>query len=106
MIARLVRSVCALPRALGAFALMLALAWGVPVSAQTASPVTKPAASAEDCLKIAFDIAQQAEDKKLSTEAIEQVEAELMKLEGHCDNDQFAAAAILATDLKAFIARQ
>jgi hypothetical protein len=29
-----------------------------------------------------------------------------MKLEGHCDNDQFAAAAILATDLKAFIARQ
>jgi hypothetical protein len=94
-----------------AVALMLAAGCATASVARSQSnpapgAATPPASTAEDCLKAAFDIAQLAEDKKLSAEALDQVEGQLIKLEGHCDNDQFAAAAAIASELKDYIAKQ
>lgn len=65
-----------------------------------------PASNAEDCLKSAFDIAQVAEDKKLSNELLDKVEDLLTKMEGYCDAKQFTEAAAVATDLKQLIEKQ
>lgn len=65
-----------------------------------------PAANAEDCLKVAFDIAQAAEGKKLPNEQLDKVEEMLTKMETHCDAKQFTEAAAVATDLKTLISKQ
>ena len=64
------------------------------------------ASNAEDCLKVAFDIAQTAEDKKLPNDKLDQVEELLTKMESHCDAKQFTEAAAVAKDLKAMIEKQ
>ncbi len=66
----------------------------------------KPAASAEDCLKVAFDIAQAAEGKNLPNDQLDKVEEMLTKMETHCDAKQFNEAAAVATDLKSLISKQ
>lgn len=65
-----------------------------------------PAANAEDCLKVAFDIAQAAENKNLPNEQLDKVEELLTKMETHCDAKQFVEAAAVASDLKSLIAKQ
>ena len=70
--------------------------------AQTAAPSAAPA-SPEDCLKSAFELAQKAEEMKLSNEQLDKVEDLLAKMEGHCDNKQMTEAAAVADDLKAEI---
>lgn len=62
--------------------------------------------SPEECLKVAFDIAQAAEDKKLPNEKLDQVEEMLTKMESHCDAKQYAEAAAVAKDLKEMIEKQ
>ena len=66
----------------------------------------KPAASAEDCLKVAFDIAQVAEGRNLPNDQLDKVEEMLTKMETHCDAKQFTEAAAVATDLKTLISKQ
>lgn len=66
----------------------------------------KPAASAEDCLKVAFDIAQAAEGRNLPNDQLDKVEEMLTKMETHCDAKQFTEAAAVATDLKTLISKQ
>ena len=66
----------------------------------------QPAASAEDCLKVAFDIAQAAEGKNLPNDELDKVEEMLTKMETHCDAKQFNEAAAVATDLKSLISKQ
>jgi hypothetical protein len=74
--------------------------------AQTAATPPAVASTADECLKAAFDMAQLAEDTKLSTEALDQVEGMLGKMEDHCDANRFAEAAALAVDIKQFITKQ
>lgn len=77
----------------------LGLAAGSAIAQET------PAVSAEDCLKVAFDIAQAAEGKNLPNDKLDKVEEMLTKMETHCDAKQFAEAAVVATDLKTLISK-
>jgi hypothetical protein len=63
----------------------------------------EPPKSTEDCLKLSFDFAKSAEDKKLDDAKLAKVEELLGKLEGHCDAQQFAEAATVAKDVQAII---
>jgi len=76
------------------------------VAAGAAFAQEKPAASAEDCLKVAFDLAQAAEGKNLPNDQLDKVEEMLTKMETHCDAKQFNEAAAVATDLKSLISKQ
>jgi hypothetical protein len=78
---------------------MIALAAG-------AARAETPAATPEACLKVAFDIAQAAEGKKLTTETLDKIEAMLTKMETHCDAKQFTEAAAVAGDLKTIISKE
>lgn len=57
----------------------------------------------DDCLKIAFDLAQSAENKNLSDEKLEKLEALLSTMEGHCDKEEFAEAMTVSKDIEAEI---
>ncbi len=59
--------------------------------------------SADDCLKAAFDLAQKAEEKKLSNEQIDKIEEMLTKMETHCDAKQFQEAMVVHQDIATFI---
>jgi hypothetical protein len=65
-----------------------------------------PAANSDDCLKVAFDIAQVAEAKNLSNEKLDEVEDLLTKMETYCDAKQFTEAAAVASDLKIMISKE
>jgi len=84
----------------------LGLALGAALALAQVARAETPASTAEDCLKSAFDIAQVAEDKKLSNEMLDKVEELLTKMESHCDAKQFIEAAAVATDLKQLIEKQ
>lgn len=60
-------------------------------------------ATADECIKAAFDIAQSAEDKKMSNDELDKVEQMLSKMETHCDASQFTEAMAVSKDLKSFI---
>jgi hypothetical protein len=68
---------------------------------QTAAP-----ANADDCLKAAFEMAQKAEEKKLSNSELDKVEELLTKMEGHCDAQQFQEAMVIHKDIKTMIEQQ
>ena len=85
---------------------MIAAAVSLTFAAGAALAQEKPAASAEDCLKAAFDIAQAAEGKNLPNDQLDKVEEMLTKMETHCDAKQFNEAAAVATDLKSLISKQ
>lgn len=75
------------------------------VSAISAVQAETPA-NPEDCLKLAFDIAQAAENKNLPNEELDKVEEMLTKMESHCDARQFTEAAAVASDLKTIISKE
>ncbi len=83
---------------------LLATAVFAFVAASAAAAETP--ASAEDCLKAAFDIAQAAENKNLPSDELDKVEEMLMKMENLCDARQFNEAAAVATDLKTMISKE
>lgn len=89
-----------------AVALVAAVAAAPAMHAQSATTAPAVASTPDECLKAAFDMAQLAEDTKLSTEALDQVEGMLGKMEDHCDANRFAEAAALAVDIKQFITKQ
>lgn len=57
----------------------------------------------EDCLKTAFDIAQEADDKRLSNDELDKVEDLLTAMESHCDAKQFAEAVEVGREIKTMI---
>ncbi len=68
----------------------------------------KPAESApepavEACLQQAFDLAQSAEQKKLSDADLDQLEQLLSKMEGHCDANETADADKVGAQIKAML---
>lgn len=69
----------------------------------------KPAAEApadpavEACLQQAFDLAQSAEQKKLSDADLDQLEQMLSKMEGHCDAKEAAEAEKVGAEIKAML---
>lgn len=67
-----------------------------PPAAQ--EPAADPAADA--CLKKAFDLAQSAEQKKLTEQDLDALETMLSKMETHCDSKQFADADKVGADVK------
>ncbi len=60
-------------------------------------------ASADQCLKAAFELAQSVEEKQLSDEAYKKLEGLLTTMEGQCDAQQFAEASASAKDIKALL---
>lgn len=68
-----------------------------PAAAQT------PAASPEECLDQAFELAQEAEKKSLDDAKLDQLEEMLTKMEAHCDGKELAEAATVAKEIRAVI---
>ena len=56
--------------------------------------------AADECLKKAFDVAQTAEQKKLTELDLDTLENLLSKMEAHCDANQFADADKVGADVK------
>lgn len=56
--------------------------------------------AADECLKKAFDLAQTAEQKKLTEQDLDTLENLLSKMEAHCDANQFAEADKVGADVK------
>lgn len=61
-------------------------------------------ATADQCLKTAFELAQTVEEKKLSDEEYKKLEGMLTTMEGQCDAQQFPEASASAKDIKAVLA--
>lgn len=62
-----------------------------------------PAASPEECLDRAFELAQEAEKKNLDDAKLDKLEEMLTKMETHCDGKELAEAAIVAKDIRGVI---
>lgn len=56
--------------------------------------------AADECLKKAFDLAQSAEQKKLTEQDLDALENLLSKMEAHCDAKQFADADNVGAEVK------
>lgn len=67
-------------------------------------PADAPADPAvEACLQQAFDLAQSAEQKKLTDADLDQLEQMLSKMEGHCDAKETAEADKVGSEIKAML---
>lgn len=96
---------------LSPFAAALSLAILLPVvspaladTAQAATPSISAPATADDCLKLAFDLAQAADDQKLPESKLDSLEALLTKMETQCDARQFSDAMASAEGIRKLIA--
>jgi hypothetical protein len=74
--------------------------------AASAAFAETPASNPEDCLKVAFDLAQTAEAKTLSNEQLDKVEDMLTRMESYCDAKQYTEAAGVATELNTLISQE
>ncbi len=78
-----------------------------PAPAATAPAAPAPTAAVpatpDDCIKAAFELAQKAEDKKMSNDELDKLEQLLSKMENHCDAKQFTEAMAVSKDIKAVI---
>jgi hypothetical protein len=86
----------------------LALSLGLSLSATTwaqSTPAPSPTSS-DDCLKIAFDLAQTAEEKKLPESKLDPLEEMLTKMETQCDAKQFTEAMASAQSIKTLMETQ
>lgn len=83
--------------------LILAAALGASVTG-AALAAEQAAATPEDCLKKAFDLAQTAEQKKLAEADLDTLEAMLTKMEAHCDASEFDAASKTGEEITAMLA--
>lgn len=66
----------------------------------TAASAEDAPATADQCLKMAFELAQSAEEKKLSDEDYKKLEEMLTTLEGQCDARQFNEASASAKGIR------
>ncbi len=75
-----------------------------PAAAQAAPAEGQAADPAVDaCLQKAFDLAQSAEQKKLTEQDLDQLEKLLGTMEAHCDAKESAAADKVAGEIKSMI---
>lgn len=75
-----------------------------PAEAPAAPAAEAPADPAvEACLQKAFDLAQSAEQKKLTDADLDQLEQMLSKMEGHCDANEAAEADKIGAEISALI---
>ena len=77
-----------------------------PATSAPAPAASAPAADlagADDCLKSAFDLATQAEEKKLSNEDLDKLEDLLTKMENHCDANELKEASLIGGDIQSMI---
>lgn len=72
----------------------------LPSLAQTSDA---PPASADECLKIAFELQQAAEEKKLSDEQFNKFNDMMTVMEGHCEGSAFKDAAASASNIKTML---
>ena len=72
-----------------------------PAAPAAAEPATDPAVEA--CLQKAFELAQSAEQKKLTDADLDQLEQMLSKMEAHCDAKEAAEADKVGGDIKAML---
>ena len=73
-----------------------------PAAAESqAQPPADPAADA--CLQKAFELAQSAEQKKLTEQDLDQLEQMLSKMESHCDAKETAEADKVGGEIKAML---
>ena len=83
-----------------------------PAQTQTPAPaMPAPQSGAslqnpDECLKSASDLAQSAEDRKLTEDKLDKIEELLTKMETHCDAKQFVEAMNVAKDIKTIIETQ
>jgi hypothetical protein len=78
---------------------------GAALAALLAGPALAqaPAASPEECLDQAFDLAQAAEKKNLDEAKLDKLEEMLTKMEAHCDVKELAEAAAVAKEIRGVI---
>lgn len=81
--------------ALASLALLLA---GSALAQQPVAPTTP-----DDCLKMAFDLSQAAEEKELDDDRLDKVEELLTQMETYCDANQFNEAMAVADDIRTVI---
>lgn len=81
---------------------LLSLALATSALAQAPQNVA-PTGTPDDCLKTAFDLAQRAEAKKLSSDELDQVEQLLTAMEDHCDARRFPEAQATAGQIASMI---
>jgi hypothetical protein len=76
-----------------------------PTAPSAVAPSAEAAAvaNADECLKNAFEIAQKAEEKKLSNTELDKIEELLTTMESHCDANRFKEAMVVHTDIKTMI---
>ena len=67
------------------------------------APAAAVPATPDDCIKAAFELAQKAEDKKMSNDELDKLEQLLSKMETHCDAKQFTEAMAVSKDIKSVI---
>lgn len=72
-------------------------------AAPAAAELAQVPATPDECIKAAFDLAQTAEDKKMSNDELDKIEQMLSKMETHCDANQFTEAMAVSKDIKTFI---
>ncbi len=61
-------------------------------------------ADTDDCFKVALDLADSAEEKKLPDAERAKVDDMLSTMEGHCEASEFTQAATVSNDIEAAIA--
>lgn len=81
------------------------LAQDKPAPAEAPAPAAEAPAdpAVEACLQKAFDLAQSAEQKKLTDADLDQLEQMLSKMEGHCDANEAAEADKIGAEIAALI---
>lgn len=66
----------------------------------------KEAATPDDCLQAATELAVNAEARQLAEDKLDKIEDLLIKMETHCDARQFPEAHAVATSIKSLIETQ
>ena len=73
-------------------------------AAVTCAPSAQAApANKDECLKLAFDLAQKAADKKLAAAQSSKAEELISKMEDQCEAEKFADAEATMKDISAAI---
>lgn len=80
--------------------ILCVLAVGASLGVTTQAFAQDMPATADQCLKMAFDLAQSAEEKQLPDEEYKKLDDLLTTLESQCDAQQFQEASASAKDIR------
>ena len=87
----------------GALAMGVALARPPAPGKPLREPAVRAVQSSQECIRHAFDLAQNAEAKIVAEEKLDQVEDLLARMEALCDAKQWGEAMALAEDIQKVI---